>query len=221
MTFPSYRRPNLMENLMFAQLWHRTGYRNHPPALAVRRRRRPHRLSVEQLEDRCLLSGNVVLEWNQLLLDTAKANKVNPVFMTRDLAIESAAVYDAVNDIDRSHTVYFADSKASHGASLDAAAAQAAHDVLTALFPAQQATFDTTLAADLAGIPPGLARQGTAVGQAVAQQILTWRSTDGWNAHVTYTPGTAPGDWQPTPPAFLPASLPQWPNVTPWGIPRG
>src|SRR5439155_24560985 len=158
---------------------------------------------------------------NQLMLDTVKANHVSPILITRDAAIVSAAVYDAVNDIDGSYTTYFANVNASHGASLEAAAAQAAHDTLSALFPGQQATFDATLAADLANIPPGLARQGVAVGQAVAQAILTWRSTDGWNATVNYTPGTAPGDWQPTPPAFLAAALPQWGNVTPFGIPSG
>jgi membrane-associated phospholipid phosphatase len=176
---------------------------------------------VERLEDRCLLSADVVLRWDQLLLDTARANHVSPVAMTRYLAIESAALYDAVNDIDRSYTPYFADVPAAPGASPEAAAAQAAHDTLAALFPAQQATFDAALAADLAGIPPGRARQGTAVGQVVAQEILAWRSTDGSDAKVPYTPGTGPGVWQPTPPAFLPAALPQWGNVTPFAIPSG
>jgi hypothetical protein len=180
--------------------------------------RRPQ---LESLEERCLLSGNVVLEWNQLMLDTVKSNHLSPVLVTRVAAIESAAVYDAVNDIDRSHAVYFADVQASHGASLEAAAAQAAHDTLTALFPAQQAMFDATLSADLANIPPGRAEQGIQVGQAVAQAILAWRSTDGSNAHVTYTPRTAPGDWQPNPTAFLPAALPQWGNVTPFAITSG
>lgn len=36
-------------------------------------------------------------------------------------------------------------------------------------FAADQATYDATLATDLAGIPPGRARLGTAVGRAVAQ----------------------------------------------------
>jgi membrane-associated phospholipid phosphatase len=115
----------------------------------------------------------------------------------------------------------FADVKAPHGASLEAAAAQAAHDTLAALFPAQQALFDSTLAADLAGIPPGRAMLGAAVGREVAQQILTWRSTDGSTAQVPYVPGSGPGVWQPTPPGFLAAAAPQWPNVTPFGIPSG
>ncbi len=110
---------------------------------------------------------------------------------------------------------------ASHGASLEAAAAQAAHDTLAALFPSQASTFDAALDADLAGIPPGRARQGIDVGREVARQILDWRSTDGSGATVPYTPGTDPGDWQPTPPAFLPALAPQWPYVTPFAMTSG
>jgi membrane-associated phospholipid phosphatase len=177
------------------------------------------RLSLEPLEARCLLAANVVLEWNQVFLDTFKADRVLPLYFAREAAIVHAAIYDAVNDIDRSYTPFFADVKAPPGASLEAAAAQAAHDTMVALFPAHQATFDATLAADLAGIPPGRARLGTAVGQAVAQQILAWRSTDGSNAQVTYVQGTDPGDWQPTPPAFAPAVAPQWGSVTPFCIP--
>jgi membrane-associated phospholipid phosphatase len=176
-------------------------------------------LSLESLEARCLLAANVVLEWNQVFLDTFKAERILPLYFARDAAIVHAAIYDAVNDVDRSYTPFFADVKAPRGASLEAAAAQAAHDTMVALFPAHQATFDATLAADLAGIPPGRARLGTAVGQAVAQQILAWRSTDGSTAQVTYVPGTAPGDWQPTPPAFAPAVAPQWGSVTPFCIP--
>src|SRR5262245_41737049 len=176
---------------------------------------------VELLEDRCLLSADVVLEWNQLALHAVGQARVNPAVASRALAITQVAVYDAVNAIDRSFEPYFAHVQASRGASLEAAAAQAAHDTLSALFPSQAATFDAALAADLVGIPPGRASQGVEVGQAAAQQILTWRSTDGSTAVVTYTPGTDPGDWQPTPPAFLPALAPQWPYVTPFALSAG
>src|SRR5262245_45501275 len=198
------------------------------PRAPARRTVRPG-LSVEPLEDRCVLSADVVLEWNQVLLNAVKANSVAPFVFSRDAAIVSAAVYDAVNSIDRSHTPLFADVKAPPGASLEAAAAQAAHDTLVALFPAQQGTFDAALAADLAGVPPGRARLGVAMGQEVARQILAWRSTDGSNAQVTYVPGSGPGVWQPTPrpnptppPAELPglpAAAPQWATVTPFCIP--
>src|SRR5262249_8403373 len=116
---------------------------------------------------------------------------------------------------------YHAQVHASHGASLEAAAAQAAHDTLAALFPSQSSTFDATLAADRVGIPPGRARQGTEVGREVARQILQWRSTDGSGEMVTYMPGKDAGDWQPTPPAFMPALAPQWPYVTPFAMTSG
>jgi hypothetical protein len=90
-------------------------------------------LRVEQLEDRCLMSANVVLEWNQLALQAVGQARVSPVVASRALAITEAAVYDSVNAIDRSFEEYFAHVHASHGASLEAAAAQAAHDTLTAL----------------------------------------------------------------------------------------
>jgi membrane-associated phospholipid phosphatase len=69
------------------------------------------------------------------------------------------------------------------------------------------------------------------VGREVAQQILDWRSTDGSDAPGHYTPGSDPGDWQPTPrpnpnapPAELPglpALAPQWPSVTPFAMTSG
>src|SRR5262249_12852302 len=62
------------------------------------------------------------------------------------------------------------------------------------------------------------ATQGVEVGREAARQILDWRSTDGSGAFVPYTPGTDPGDWQPTPPANLPALAPQWPSVTPFAM---
>src|SRR6266702_3134466 len=94
-------------------------------------------LRVEQLEDRCLMSANVILEWNQLAVHAVGQARVNPVFASRALAITEAAVYDAVDAIDQSFEPYHAHIEASRGASLEAAAAQAAHDTLAALFPGQ------------------------------------------------------------------------------------
>ena len=187
--------------------------------LARARRRRFERFRIEALEARCLMAADVVIEWDKVLLGATVAHRVSPAVFPRDAAIMSAAVYDAVNSIDGSYTPYHVDIKAPPGASLEAAAAQAAHDTLSALFPADRATFDATLAADLANIPPGRAMLGTAVGQEVAQQILAWRSTDGFNTTVTYVPGTAPGDWQPTPLPYAPAALPQIARMTPFAIP--
>jgi membrane-associated phospholipid phosphatase len=173
---------------------------------------------LELLESRFVPSANVVVEWNQIALNAVAQAKVNPVVTSRALAITQAAVYDAVDAIDRSFVPYHAHVAASRGASQEAAAAQAAHDTLAALFPNQVNTFNVALAADLAGIPPGRARQGIDVGREAARQILEWRSTDGSDQPGSYTVRNDPGAWQPTPPAFAAPLAPQWRYVTPFAM---
>ena len=127
------------------------------------------------------------------------------------------AVFDAVNSIERTFTPYFIKVRASRGASQQAAAAQAAHDVLVALYPPQQDLLDAALAESLAGLPPDKCDQGSAVGQAVASAILDWRRTDGWDATPpSYVLPPEPGFWQPTPPGFLPAAFTHYPDVVPF-----
>jgi hypothetical protein len=94
---------------------------------------------------------------------------------------------------------------------------------MDSLYPAQAPAFDAQLQSFLAGYPShGQAiRDSLGWGQTVANAVLNWRSTDGSNAVVPYTPGTDPGAWQPTPPAFLPALAPQWPQVTPFAMTSG
>jgi hypothetical protein len=48
--------------------------------------------------------------------------------------------------------------------------------------------------------------------------MLANRQDDGDTDVVAYTPGTGPDDWQPTPPAFAPALLPQYATLTPFAI---
>src|SRR5688572_19903471 len=153
---------------------------------------------LEPLENRCMLAGDVVLHWNEILLQSLPSQPPR-VPLSRNMAMVHLAMFDAVNAIDRSYGSYAADVKASRGASLEAAAAQAAHDTLTALYPSRQAIHDAALAEDLAGIPAGRARQGIAIGKEVARQILELRADDGASDIVTYTPpNNDPGQWQPT-----------------------
>jgi hypothetical protein len=51
---------------------------------------------------------------------------------------------------------------------------------------------------------------------AAAAAIIALRSSDGSDAPMPYTPGNGPGVWIPTPPDFLPASVPGWGSVTPF-----
>ena len=163
-----------------------------------------------------MMSGDPVLHWNEVAVEAAfAAGPPSPVPFFRNLAIVYVSMYDAVNAIDRSHRPYVANVHASRGASMEAAAAQAAHDALVALYPQQQATFDAALAEDLVGIPPGQAKQGIEVGQEVTRQILEWRSTDGSDQPQTFTLPNDPGNWQPTgaPAAFVHAG-----SITPFAV---
>src|SRR5262249_45977531 len=97
-------------------------------------------LRVEPLEDRCLLSADFVFDWNNLLLDVQRLRGQGNPQSARALAIMGAAVYDSVNAIKPTHTVYHVDARAfpaAESASADAAAAQAAHDVAFALYTVQ------------------------------------------------------------------------------------
>jgi hypothetical protein len=94
------------------------------------------------------------------------------------------------------------------------------------------AILDSVYAADLATIPDGPAKaRGISVGHHAALAILAKRSADGAMSFIPYTPGTNPGDWQPTPnpvpfdpPAAadrLAAVLPWWGTVTPFVLQSG
>jgi hypothetical protein len=162
--------------------------------------------------------GELIIEWNRVLVSVAPPAPS----IARQASMMHIAMFDAVNTIEDAYTPYRFEVRASRGASEEAAGAQAAHDVLTALFPSQQATLDAVLATDLAGIPSGRAKQGSAIGRAVAQAVLLWRQNDGWPPTIvpdpTYVLPTTPGNWQPTPPANSFATFTFFPKATPFGI---
>ncbi len=166
-------------------------------------------------------NAELVIEWNRLLQLTVFIPGQQPptVGAQRSYAMMHVAMFDAANAIADTYVPYHTLVKASHGASSEAAVAQAAHDVLVALYPSQQSVYDESLAADLAEIPSGLARQGALVGAAVAQQILALRTGDGWDTlPPVYVLPSTPGNWQPTPPALGAATFTHMASVTPFAV---
>jgi PAP2 superfamily len=152
---------------------------------------------------------NVVIDWNATMLATLATANVAAPPATRYAAIVQASVFDAVNGIDRRYTPIHVVPAAPRGASQEAATASAAYTALLSLFPAQKTTLDAALAASLASIAGDEDGQSKSIarglqwGKTVADQIVAWRATDGFTATLpAYVIGTAPGDWQPTPPAF-------------------
>ena len=51
-------------------------------------------------------SGDVVIQWNQAVLSAIRNDRPSLGFLTRDLAIVQTAIYDAVNAIDHTGSVF-------------------------------------------------------------------------------------------------------------------
>jgi hypothetical protein len=165
--------------------------------------------------------AEIVIEWNQAALTTlGTPGASNPtVFFTRPLAMLHVAIFEAINSIDRVYTPYLDFLDAEDGASPDAAAAQAAHDVLASMFPSRQEAFAALLATQLRGLPPAAAASGTRVGAAAARAILERRANDGWNRPPpSYMLPSLPGYWQPVPPQNQSATFAHYQDVTPFVI---
>src|SRR6476646_544532 len=146
-----------------------------------------------------------VTDWHEHLLVALGRAGVNSQVASRDAALVSAAVFDSVNGIERRYEPIHVPATAPRGASKRAAAVQAAYAILLARFPAQAADLNAKRAASLAALVDGQSQQqGVEWGQAVASAILAWRSTDGFTPPPPpFFGGLAPGQWRPTPPAFL------------------
>ena len=159
----------------------------------------------------------VVREWNELA-EAAIPASAGPT-LPRPYAMMHIAMFDAVNSIEGGYTAYRVRLPAPRLASSEAAAAQAAHDVMSSLYPANAAKFDAALGARLATIHPLRAQLGAQVGKEVARKILEWRATDGWATPQTFTPPALPGIWQPTPPNFPAAAFVQAGDAKPFALP--
>ena len=167
-----------------------------------------------------VVRADAIDDWNARAIAAILAANRTPTVGFIELTIVQAAVYDAVNAIDGGrHQQYASSPQTNPAASIDAAAAQAAHDVLVWLYPAQAAALDASLAATLGAIPAGSPKlDGIAAGASAASALIALRTNDGRDAPIGYTPGSAPGDWQPTPPAFLAAQTPWVAFVRPFAI---
>lgn len=158
-------------------------------------------------------SLDTLVTWNRILLTGVATPGANPptVFITRPLALVSAAVFDAANRFDRLYHPVFTWVEVPEGASRDAAVAQAAHDALVSVMPSQTAVFDAALATAPAGIPT----QAAADGAAAAKAAIEARTGDGWER--SFPPlvlPSLPGYWKPPPPANSQATSTNYSDVT-------
>jgi hypothetical protein len=166
---------------------------------------------------------NLVLEWNQILIDTLVATSTANSSSQRLGAIVHTAIFDAYNGIERRYSPVFVETRGPVVASRRAAVIAAAHTALVGLFPSRQAALDERYAASLAALShecedldqwiwlqgwcTDRIERGIDWGTEVAQAVLAWRATDGFSgSYPAFTGGTTVGQWRPTPPAFGPMS---------------
>jgi hypothetical protein len=180
-----------------------------------------------------LVRADAVTDWNAIAVQTISAAtpaRPAPVAFL-DMAIVQAAVYDAVQAIDKRFKPYHVEIPGASG-SPEAATAKAAHDILVNLFPAQTTFLDATYAQYLVnhGIAPD--DPGVAVGATAAAGIIALRTDDGRFPpnQVPFTGGLGLGEWRPTesfigtppaPPSFAPMLTPWLANVTPFTLKSG
>jgi hypothetical protein len=163
---------------------------------------------------------NAVLYWNQQVLDATRLSRNPPPIASHNMATYHAAIFDAVDGINRNWKPWLVQETAPAGADMDVAIASAANTVLNALWG--QATnprnFEVAYQKALATIPDGQPKtDGIAWGRHVAEQILAKRAASGYNKPI---PGKysseEPGKWRETPPGFRPPVLPFWGHVSPF-----
>jgi hypothetical protein len=161
--------------------------------------------------------ANALDDWNAIashtILVTANRGGTGNV----DFAYVYIAIYDAVNAIDRGHTVFAVTPKPTTptaGASLDAATAAAAYTVLKWLFPSQAADLTNTYNLYVSGLPAAGKADGIQVGTEVGDALIALRTDDGRNATVPYVFQYGPGQYELTPTPACPA--PPLSPITPW-----
>ena len=146
-------------------------------------------------------TADIVFEWNQILQDTVPVPQ-DPL-TPRFFAMTHIAMFDAINAIEREFEPYRVRLRHWGGGSPEAAAAQAAHDVLVVINPAATATYDAALARQLGNEAVGLRPPGRGRSVPVSRR-RSWRggrTTGGWSRRFQpYSEPLLPGRWQPTPP---------------------
>jgi hypothetical protein len=176
-----------------------------------------------------VMRANAVTDWNLIASNAIVVTAGQPPPVSAlSFAMVQAAVYDAVNAIDRTHQPYLPEPPSNPTDSKEAATATAAYRVLVGfgdlpgLFPAQQPTlqpiYDNYIA-NLLDNPPGSRANGVAIGEATARTMLTNRQNDGRFGPSPTPYPVAPGVWRPTPPNYANDPAPWVGNVRPFLVP--
>lgn len=183
-------------------------------------------LSVVLLTVSSVSHADVVTDWNATFRAVAQAdglqpvNKANPGWSTRTMAMYNGAIYDVFQAINRTHSPFLVDTQAIPGASREAAAHQAAYEILAHCYPGEAAMIVADFNSRMNGIADGDAKtNGAALGSQVAQAYIANRANDHADESIPYNITNATGHWSPDP--LNPGQVawgPGWGAVTPFSI---
>ena len=157
--------------------------------------------------------------WNQQIQSyIPNSGSANPTTSARDLAMLNVAMYDAVNAaLGSPAKSYYPTGPVAADASAEAAADAAAFGILSQRFTSQVPAITAAYNSQLALLPNDQATAaGLTLGQNQASIVRAARANDNASAPSVFTPGSGPGQWQPTPPAHIPFQGANWANVTPF-----
>ena len=161
-------------------------------------------LSLGSTTSSSATGDNAVVHWSGIAESAISAGATPttlrpPASSTVLAAMVHGAMYDAVVAIEGDFVPFATGVSAPAGASIDAAVAQAARDVLVVRVPAQAGSVQSAYDAFMAAVPAGSAKEsGKAIGAAAAAGMLALRMGDGFDDVVPYvqqTPG--PGVFEP------------------------
>jgi hypothetical protein len=167
--------------------------------------------------------ANVITDWDEkavaAVMPPGPGGVTQQVYTAqRMMGIVHAAMFDAVNSIERRYRPYLVQLPADPATSKEAAAAAAAAAVLATIDAKTAGEMKTALATYLGSVPDGAAKSdGVKLGEAVAAKVVAARANDGSDAPDAYRPRTAPGVYVPT--AITAASM--WPNLKPFAMAKG
>src|SRR5689334_6750228 len=131
-------------------------------------------------------NADVILNWNATIRSVIQTDGIvnspalaNPGWSTRAVAMANGAMYDAFQSVNLQYQPFLTYIN-SPGVSRDAAAAQAAYDVMLSNYPLRNDVLDPALATTLNAIPNSNAKTaGIGLGHLIAQQYINARANDG------------------------------------------
>lgn len=171
--------------------------------------------------------ADIIIDWNKLFCEVMQEDGIqnidglaNPGWSTRTAAMMNGAMYDAFQAVERTHQP-FAYNARHAGASKEAAAAQAAHDIILHCYPLRGDMLAPALDSTLASISDSSAKQaGIDLGKQIAQHYIAMRAADNSATQIQWPEGTQPGEWRSDPISGPQEAWgPAWGSVAPFAIP--